>query len=560
VEPVGPLHRLGQYAIFPPESAPAAPAAPAAPPSGGDGQPTVQASLRVSAPGDVYEQEADRMADMVMRSPAGPDDEPTERSTGPDMPSYYVQRAPSGAALNVSPEVEGDIGRMQGGGQPLPAGERSFFENRFGHDFSTIRIHADNHAVQTSRALNARAFTVGTDIAFDSGEYQPGTESGRHLLAHELTHTIQQTGGVATKQVQRKAADEEADQAPAPEDAPAEQKSPVDLVSEAVQKLTDGEVAQQAVPPIEAQPVALPEHKPEDTGGSAGGGGGGEAAAAPAPQHQAAAFPAAAEESAPRAKAPAAPAPAAAAPAGPAALEVAPAPKAAEPAPASAPATAEPSSTAPEARASTPTSTDKPAPAPEAKAPEGQAQPNAPAEANAAPGAEQTQTEEQAEPEPAEAEAKQARGADAAPKAAVAASGAPDPGAEDAGEPDDERQRVQRMPAGRVIQRAPRSPEADPAFQAVTTSVKSTATEQKQHPPAEQKANESAAAAKMPQEEKLGAAQNTQTTAIDAAAASQEQAAQGGRAPGFDKEAFKASVKARIDQLTPQDPQADGGH
>ena len=161
----------------------------------------VQASLRVNTPGDPYEQEADRMADMVMRAPAGPDG--AEPGGAPAMPSYYIQRSPSGAGVPVSPQVESNIGQMQGGGQPLPAGERSFFEGRFGHDFSQIRIHADDRAAQTAESINARAFTVGSDIAFGAGEYQPGTESGRHLLAHELTHTIQQTGGVATKRIQR---------------------------------------------------------------------------------------------------------------------------------------------------------------------------------------------------------------------------------------------------------------------------------------------------------------------------------------------------------------------
>jgi len=164
--------------------------------------PHVQPSLRVNTPGDLYEQEADRMADMVMRSPAD-SDEMAAPSNGPDMPSYYVQRAPSGMGVPVSPQVEGNISRMQGGGQPLPASERSFFEGRFGHDFSKIRIHADDHAAETAQSLDARAFTVGNDIAFDAGEYQPGTESGRHLLAHELTHTVQQEGA---QQIQRQPA------------------------------------------------------------------------------------------------------------------------------------------------------------------------------------------------------------------------------------------------------------------------------------------------------------------------------------------------------------------
>ncbi|GAB4108973.1 MAG: hypothetical protein OHK0022_61310 [Roseiflexaceae bacterium] len=161
----------------------------------------VQASLRINAPNDPFEQEAEHMADTVMRMPAGPEG-------GPGMlsPGLRVQRAASADAggLATSPAVDASIARMQsGGGSPLPASERSFFEGRFGHDFSQVRIHADSEAAGTARSLQARAFTVENHIAFDAGEYQPGTESGRHLLAHELTHTIQQTGGVATKRVQR---------------------------------------------------------------------------------------------------------------------------------------------------------------------------------------------------------------------------------------------------------------------------------------------------------------------------------------------------------------------
>jgi hypothetical protein len=81
-------------------------------------------------------------------------------------------------------------------------GTQSFMESRFGTDFSDVRIHTGSQAVQMSRGLNAQAFTVGNDVYFNEGKYSPNFDSGKHLLAHELTHTVQQGGGIGRK-VQR---------------------------------------------------------------------------------------------------------------------------------------------------------------------------------------------------------------------------------------------------------------------------------------------------------------------------------------------------------------------
>ncbi|MDH5651341.1 MAG: DUF4157 domain-containing protein [Gammaproteobacteria bacterium] len=91
-------------------------------------------------------------------------------------------------------ENEDYINSVQGQGQPLMESERGFFEPRFGHSFSRVRVHTDGRAAQTARQINAQAFTIGRDIFFGAGHYQPATTSGRQLLAHELTHTIQQSG------------------------------------------------------------------------------------------------------------------------------------------------------------------------------------------------------------------------------------------------------------------------------------------------------------------------------------------------------------------------------
>lgn len=78
-------------------------------------------------------------------------------------------------------------------GQPLDLGERNFMEPRFGHDFSRVRVHADSRAEESARLVNARAYTVGNNIVFGSGQYKPGTRQGQQLLAHELTHVVQQS-------------------------------------------------------------------------------------------------------------------------------------------------------------------------------------------------------------------------------------------------------------------------------------------------------------------------------------------------------------------------------
>jgi hypothetical protein len=104
---------------------------------------------------------------LILRSRAG---------TGPETPNF----------VHANP----DIGLHAG--QPLPASVRSFFEPRFGYDFSQVRIHQNRRAADTARRLNARAFTLGRDIVFADGEYVPGSYAGKKLIAHELTHVIQQ--------------------------------------------------------------------------------------------------------------------------------------------------------------------------------------------------------------------------------------------------------------------------------------------------------------------------------------------------------------------------------
>ena len=102
----------------------------------------------------------------------------------------------SGQPSTVSSSFQNQITILQGGGQPLPQSERAFFEPRFGHDFSQVRVHTDSQAAETASAVNARAFTLGRNIVFGAGQYQPRGSEGRHLLAHELTHVVQQTSSI----------------------------------------------------------------------------------------------------------------------------------------------------------------------------------------------------------------------------------------------------------------------------------------------------------------------------------------------------------------------------
>lgn len=96
--------------------------------------------------------------------------------------------------FSAGPQATAQVASLRGAGQPLGSGPRSFFESRFGADFSDVRVHTGPRAERAADRLNARAFTTGRDVVFGAGEYAPGTRKGTELLAHELTHVIQQRG------------------------------------------------------------------------------------------------------------------------------------------------------------------------------------------------------------------------------------------------------------------------------------------------------------------------------------------------------------------------------
>ncbi len=152
--------------------------------------------MRIGPPGDSYEREADRVAASVMAQLAV---EETAQPVRTSSAGSLVQSHPNTAG---SPETGHDSVPVQAvlreAGQPLPAVARNFFEPRFGHDFSQVRVHTDERAAQTAGALGADAYTVGHHVVFGPQRFAPTTPSGQSLLAHELSHVLQQTGGSAT--------------------------------------------------------------------------------------------------------------------------------------------------------------------------------------------------------------------------------------------------------------------------------------------------------------------------------------------------------------------------
>jgi hypothetical protein len=207
---------------------------------------TLQAKLKIGKPGDKYELEADRIADQVMSMPeprisrqaegeekeeesiqlkpiaeqitplvqkqAEPEEE-EEKEEEPiqaKLESSFLQKqvepeeeeeepiqakGSSSSEAEVTTGIESKINSLKGGGQPLPESTKRYFEPRYGYDFSGVRVHTDSKASETAKSINAKAFTTGKDIVFGAGQYYPEISGGKRLLAHELTHVVQQSGG-----------------------------------------------------------------------------------------------------------------------------------------------------------------------------------------------------------------------------------------------------------------------------------------------------------------------------------------------------------------------------
>jgi Domain of unknown function (DUF4157)/Lysine-specific metallo-endopeptidase len=162
----------------------------------------IQTKLAINNPIDEYEQEADRVAGQVMRLP-----EPRPQyacacgglcptcqteQTGREQERLQPKRLqPGNLGQTAVPPIAHEV--IRSSGQPLDPSVRAVMESRFGHDFSQVRVHTDARAVDSARALGALAYTVGRDVVFGAGQYVPDTAEGGRLLAHELTHVVQQS-------------------------------------------------------------------------------------------------------------------------------------------------------------------------------------------------------------------------------------------------------------------------------------------------------------------------------------------------------------------------------
>ena len=195
----------------------------------------IQPALKIhAAHDDIHEQAADRAADQVMRSPQAslqsscscgggcPSCGSSENSSSKDTSGGKTAQPLQGSQLHiqlkasagfsdrgnaVSPIVQEVSPIVQSvattPGQALDLETREFMASRFNHDFSHVRVHTDEHAVAAARSLNAQAYTLGQDLVFATGQYAPQTYAGRHLIAHELSHVIQQQAAAPRIQMRR---------------------------------------------------------------------------------------------------------------------------------------------------------------------------------------------------------------------------------------------------------------------------------------------------------------------------------------------------------------------
>ncbi len=153
----------------------------------------LQRKLTIGASNDPLEQEADRIADQVMAAPR-------HSAVGGAPP--HTQPFPGQSTRHMAPAPASVDQVLASPGRPLDTALRQDMERRFGHDFSQVRVHSDAAAEQSARDANAHAYTAGHNIVFGAGRFAPRTHEGRRLIAHELTHVVQQGNGISTAIIQ----------------------------------------------------------------------------------------------------------------------------------------------------------------------------------------------------------------------------------------------------------------------------------------------------------------------------------------------------------------------
>lgn len=166
----------------------------------------LQPKLTIGQVGDKYEQEADQVAHDVVKQINAPTQE-VQRDPQAEEEEDKVQRKPNLQLKGLggetaSHDIEANINQARGGGQSLDTGLQQSMGQAMGADFSQVTIHTDNTSEQLNQSLQAKAFTTGNDVFFGKGEYNPSTQGGQELIAHELTHVVQQTGPAVQRQPQ----------------------------------------------------------------------------------------------------------------------------------------------------------------------------------------------------------------------------------------------------------------------------------------------------------------------------------------------------------------------
>ena len=170
----------------------------------------IQPRLEIGRPNDKYEKEADAVADRVMRMPSSSDRQMKSGTAGPGIQMKcakceeeeklqmkpasegILQMKPGNGGMMASEGMSTRLNHSKNSGQPLPEKVSNEMGGKIGADFSGVKVHTGGDAVQMSQELGAQAFTHGSDIYFNQGKYDPGSSEGKYLLAHELTHTLQQ--------------------------------------------------------------------------------------------------------------------------------------------------------------------------------------------------------------------------------------------------------------------------------------------------------------------------------------------------------------------------------